>query len=107
MEYYNNILCISYKELTDGIASPTVVKRWVARGQVKVMRRVCYGSCALYEVESIPMTDRMEVYRRRNDIITDYATGDKIYLDVANISNQLVNFISLFSFRFRIFFSFD
>lgn len=68
MEYYNNILCISYKELTDGIASPTVVKHWVARGQVKVMRRACYGSCALYEVESIPMTYRMEVYRRRPDL---------------------------------------
>ncbi len=68
MEIYNNKLCISYKELTDGIASATVVKHWVARGQVTVMRRACYGSCALYEVDSLPATYKVEVYRRSPDL---------------------------------------
>lgn len=65
---YNNALCISYAELTDGIATPSTVKHWQARGQIQQVRRACYGTSALYVVESLPVQYRAEVYRRYPDL---------------------------------------
>ena len=67
MERYNNALCISQQELT-GIISLDALKKMSQRGTVQQVRRACYGSCALYAVESLPMQYRAEVYRRYPDI---------------------------------------
>ena len=67
MEMYNNALCISPQELT-GIISLDALKKMSQRGTVQQVRRACYGSCALYVVESLPVQYRAEVYRRYPDI---------------------------------------
>ena len=67
MEMYNNALCISPQELT-GIVSLSALQKMSQRGQVQQVRRACYGSCALYVVESRPVEDSAEVYRRVPDL---------------------------------------
>lgn len=67
MEMYNNALCVSPQELT-GIISLEALKKMSQRGTVQQVRRACYGSCALYVVESLPVQYRAEVYRRYPDI---------------------------------------
>ena len=67
MEMYNNALCISPQELT-GIVSLSALQKMSQRGVVQQVRRACYGSCALYVVESLPVQYRAEVYRRYPDI---------------------------------------
>ena len=68
MELYNHRLCISHSELTDGIVSASALQKMQSRGIVQRLRRACNGSCALYEVESLPVTYRAEVYRRYPDL---------------------------------------
>lgn len=68
MEMYNNALCISHAELTDGIMTACNVKNLQRRGQLKQVRRACYGTSALYVVESLPVQYRAEVYRRYPDL---------------------------------------
>ena len=68
MEMYNNALCISHAELTDGIISNANVIKLRQRGQITQVRRACYGTSALYVVESLPVQYRAEVYRRYPDL---------------------------------------
>ncbi len=65
---YNNALCISHAELTDGIISAANVRKLSSRGQLTQVRRACYGTSALYVVESLPVQYRAEVYRRYPDL---------------------------------------
>ena len=68
MEIINNTLCLSAQELTAGIMSLPTVQKMAQRGQVTQVRRACYGNCALYSVESLPIKYRAEVYRRHPDL---------------------------------------
>ena len=54
MEMYNNTLCISPQELT-GIVSLSALQKMSQRGAVQQVRRACYGTSALYVVESLPV----------------------------------------------------
>lgn len=69
MEKYDDKLCISHDELTDGIVSAATLQKMVQRKRVKRVRRACYGQSALYAVETLPHEMRAEVYRRRPDIV--------------------------------------
>lgn len=68
MEMYNSALCISHAELTDGIMSAATVKQLRHRGQLTQVRRACYGTSALYVVESLPVQYKAEVCRRWPDL---------------------------------------
>lgn len=68
MEYYGNHLCISHSELTSGILSVSNLNAMVRRGKVTQVRRGCYGTPALFEVDSLPLKYRTEVYRRHPDM---------------------------------------
>lgn len=61
-------MCISQSELTDGIMTASNLKVLAHRGRVTQVRRACYGSCALYEVETLPVQYKAEVYRRYPDM---------------------------------------
>ena len=67
MEYHNNTLCISHAELTDGIMTVPNLKYHVAAGRIQQVQRACYGTPALYAVESLPAKYRAEVKRRYVD----------------------------------------
>lgn len=67
MEYYNGKLCISHAELTDGIASKSLIDWWNHTGKVERVRRGCNNSPALYSVESLPVKYQTGVYRRYPD----------------------------------------
>ena len=53
MERINGRTCISYDELTR-ITTAVNIKNLLHRGQLKQVRRACYGVTALYEVDSLP-----------------------------------------------------
>lgn len=67
MEIYNGKLCITHAELTRGIISETHIKQLRYRGQLSQVRRACLDTPALFEVESLPLRYRTEVYRRNPD----------------------------------------
>ena len=55
MEYYGNTLCISHTELIAGIMTEDTVKNLRRRKQIKQVQRACYGTPALFAVESLPL----------------------------------------------------
>lgn len=67
MEVYKDTLCISHAELTDGIMTVPNLKYHVAAGRIQQVQRACYGTPALYAVESLPAKYRAEVKRRFPD----------------------------------------
>jgi hypothetical protein len=67
IEYYNNKLCITHSELTDGIASKPLIDKWTISGNVERVRRAHRSQTALYAVDSLPLKYRTEVYRRHPD----------------------------------------
>lgn len=68
MEYYGDTLCISHAELTAGIMSKSNLNYYVREGKIKQVQRACYGTPALFAVESLPLKYRTEVYRRYPDL---------------------------------------
>ena len=68
MEYYANTLCISHAELTAGIMTESNIKLLRHRGKLHQVRRGCYGTPALFAVDSLPLKYRTEVYRRYPDL---------------------------------------
>ena len=68
MEYYANTLCISHNELVGGIMTASNLAAMVRRDKVRQMRRGCYGTPALFAVDSLPLKYRTEVYRRYPDL---------------------------------------
>ncbi len=67
MEYHNDTLCISHAELTDGILTASNLRKLVERGKTTQVQRGCYGTPALYAVESLPAKYQAEVKRRYVD----------------------------------------
>ena len=60
MEYYNNTLCVTYKELTDGIISGSTLLKNVQRHNIEcVSRGGGEGCCALYVYASLPKKYRL------------------------------------------------
>ena len=68
MEYHSNTLCISYNELIGGIMTASNLAAMVRRDKVRQVRRGCYGTPALFAVDSLPLKYRTEVYRRYPDL---------------------------------------
>ncbi len=68
MEIINGILCISHSELTDGIYSHENLKKAVQRGKIRQVQRGGNGRIALYDVDSMPLKKKTEVYRRFPDL---------------------------------------
>lgn len=64
MEYYNNILTISFSELTDGIISKSYYDNLVSEGKVVVVRRGCRGTKALINFDKLPSKIRESAIRK-------------------------------------------
>ncbi len=75
MEYYNNILCISHAELTDGIVSIPNYKLMAHRGKIRVVRRGCYGTAALVAFDSLPEHIKKECLLKHGNP-REHAVGD-------------------------------
>lgn len=59
MIYFNNIMCVSYGELTDGeaddqVMTTTTYRNLQTRGQIEIARRGCFGQSALVAYRSLP-----------------------------------------------------
>lgn len=86
MEYYNNTLCISHTELTESIMTKPNLDYYVGRGKVQQVRRGCYGTPALYAVDSLPAKYRAEVRRRYVD--PEAQTRARRFIDMIVIDNE-------------------
>ena len=47
----------------EGIVSENTLMQWVRRGKVRRIKRACYGTQALYDVDSFPLKYRIEIYK--------------------------------------------
>ena len=90
MEYYGNTLCISHAELTAGIMSKSNLNYYVREGKIKQVQRACYGTPALFAVESLPLKYRTEVYRRYPDL--QEKADSKPFMDTITPDGQAMQF---------------
>jgi hypothetical protein len=68
MEYYNDKLCITHAELTDGIMPYKMLGKYQCTGKIEQVRRGCRSTPALFAVDSLPLKYKTEVYRRYPDM---------------------------------------
>ncbi len=68
METVNGTLCISFEELTGRIITTANLQALVRKKQVRRVQKGGNGRVALYDVDSLPMKWRTEVYRRYPDL---------------------------------------
>lgn len=85
MEYYNNILCISHAELTDGIMTNDVLMYYCKKDSKIRVRRGCGNTPALYDVDRLPAKYRMEVKRRYPD--PEAQASARAFIDTIMIDN--------------------
>ena len=64
MELYNNILCASHAELTDGIMTNAALMHACQRDKTLRVRRACCGSPALYDISKLSAEYKAEIKRR-------------------------------------------
>lgn len=67
MEIINGKICISFEELTGRIITTANLQALVRKKQVRRVQKGGNGRVALYEVESLPLKWRTEVYKRYPD----------------------------------------
>ncbi len=68
MEYQGKTKCISRAELDElGIAYETI-KKLYQRGQVHRVRKGCLNTPALYDIDSLPLRYKVQVYERYPDL---------------------------------------
>lgn len=79
MEFYKDILCVTHAELTDGIMTEGNLKVLRHRGRIRQIQRACYGTPALYAVESFPERYRSEIKRRYE--ITEAQAKARAFID--------------------------
>ncbi len=90
MEYYDNTLCISLAELNDGILTKPTLDYYVGKKQIRTVRRGCYGTPALYAVESLPAKYRAEVKRRYVD--PEAQAKARAFIDTIVIDQRAVTY---------------
>lgn len=64
MERCNGILCATYEELTDDFMTKPTLDYYLRTGAIKIVRRGCYGTPALYDIEGLSERKRSEFKRR-------------------------------------------
>lgn len=68
MEYLDNTICLTYKEMLDcGIPMHTI-KNLRSRKKLRQERRACKGVHALYSLDSLPLQYKVQVYERYPDL---------------------------------------
>ena len=97
MEVYNNRLCITHDELTNGIMSGTLVKQLRFRGRIEQLQRGGNGREALFAVDSLPVKYRNEVYRRYPDLQAQAAS--KEFIDEIVPDGVAMNFYAEYKIR--------
>ncbi|MES2651298.1 MAG: hypothetical protein V4663_06130 [Bacteroidota bacterium] len=80
MQYYNNVLCISYGELVNRQVKPSTVGEnafisqydfinYSKSKKLKVVRRGCRGTEALYDFEKLPYELKDAVVKKNKDLV--------------------------------------
>ena len=68
MEYYNNVLCVSFGELTESVISRNTLRSNITRKNIECVRRGGGEGCeALYAWASIPRKYRLRFIERYGD----------------------------------------
>lgn len=64
MECYKETHYADYEELTDGFMTKPSLDYYIRTGAIKIVRRGCYGTPALYDIGGLPERKRLEFKRR-------------------------------------------
>ena len=95
MEIINGKTCISFEELTGRIITTANLQALVRKKQVNRVQTGGNGRVALYEVESLPMKWRTEVYRRYPDL--QERAESKEFLDTIQPDGAALNFFETYT----------
>ena len=91
MEYCGKTLCITHTELL-GFMTESNIKKMALRGKLERVRRGCYGTPALFAVDSLPLKYRTEVYRRYPDL--QERADSKPFMDTIVPDGEAIQFFS-------------
>ena len=91
MEYCGKTLCITHMELL-GFMTESNIDAMVRRGKLERVRRGCYGTPALFAVDSLPLKYRTEVYRRYPDL--QERADSKPFMDTIVPDGEAIQFFS-------------
>ena len=94
MEIINGKAYISFEELTGRIITTANLQALVRKKQVNRVQKGGNGRVALYEVESLPMKWRTEVYRRYPDL--QERADSKEFLDTIEPDGKAINFFEAY-----------
>lgn len=67
MEYQENTICMTSQELS-GIISDDLLRQLASRKKVRKVRRGCFGTPALYDIDTLPYEYKIKVYERYPDL---------------------------------------
>ncbi|MEG1842550.1 MAG: hypothetical protein RR221_07555 [Alistipes sp.] len=95
MEYYNNQLCITHAELTDGVMTIDAVNWFRRKGQLKQVQLGGNGREALFAAESLPLKYKAEVYRRFPDMKAQ--AESKPFIESIEPDGAALNFYGTYS----------
>ena len=85
MEVYNDTLCITHAELTDGIMSNDVLMYYCKKDAKLRVRRGCGSTPALYDINRLKSKYRAEVKRRYSD--PEAQAKARAFIDTIAIDN--------------------
>ena len=93
MEYYNGKYCATVDDL-QGIVSEGTLLKMCQRGTVERVRRGCYERTALFDVDSMPVKYKVEVYRKYPK---DNKDVNRYLLDDITVDAAAVDFFELYT----------
>lgn len=90
MEIVDNKICLTFEELTGRIMTTANLKALVRKGQIKQVQRGGNGRVALFELDSLALKWRTEVYKRYPDL--QEQAESKEFLDTISRTAQPLTF---------------
>lgn len=95
MEYFNDKLCVTHTELTNGIMSVATLKYYQREKSIEQVRRGCNSTPALFAIDSLPLKYKVELYRRHPDINTQ--PESKSFLESIEPDGAALNFYETYT----------
>ena len=90
MEINDKKICLTFEELTGRIMTTANLKALVRKGQIKQVQRGGNGRVALFELDSLALKWRTEVYKRYPDLQEQAESRE--FIDTVEPDGAALNF---------------
>lgn len=86
MDICNGVLCATHEELTDGFMTKPTLDYYIRKGAIKIVRRGCFGTPALYDIKGLSEKKRAEFKQRHVDLEEQAAA--RTFIDTITIDGK-------------------